>query len=87
VLRSHLSVPPCPPRTGATGSPAGLVHAVFVATGTQRMDVVTDSADAFLRTLPHRAMSGYRVASTTPAERCRAPAPVDRIVLSPDARR
>jgi ribosomal protein S18 acetylase RimI-like enzyme len=66
VLRSHLSVLAVSAAHRRRGLGRRLVRAVFTATGTQCMDVVTDSAGDFLRTLPHRAMSGYRVSPTTP---------------------
>ncbi|HEY2705381.1 MAG TPA: GNAT family N-acetyltransferase [Candidatus Dormibacteraeota bacterium] len=61
LLQSHLSVLAVAPAHRRRGVARRLVQTVFAATGTLRMDVVTDSADAFVRTLPHQAMSGYRV--------------------------
>ncbi|MEA2617522.1 MAG: hypothetical protein QOE72_3305 [Chloroflexota bacterium] len=66
VLRSHLSVLAVCPAHRRRGVGRRLVHAVFTATGTQCMDVVTDSAGDFVRTLPHRAMPGYRISPATP---------------------
>ena len=38
-----------------------LVEAVFAASGTQRMDLVTDDAEAFYRSFAHREKPGFRV--------------------------
>ncbi|WP_076260244.1 GNAT family N-acetyltransferase [Intrasporangium flavum] len=38
-----------------------LVEAVFAASGTQRMDLVTDDAEAFYRSFAHREKPGFRI--------------------------
>ena len=38
-----------------------LVVATFQATGTLRMDLITDSADGLFAAFEHRRMSGFRI--------------------------
>nr|WP_281385954.1 GNAT family N-acetyltransferase [Nocardioides luti] len=38
-----------------------LVEDAFAATGTQRMDLVTDDAEAFYASFPHRTKPGFRI--------------------------
>ena len=35
--------------------------ATFQATGTKRMDLITDDADEFYTSFEHRRMSGFRI--------------------------
>jgi ribosomal protein S18 acetylase RimI-like enzyme len=38
-----------------------LVEEVFAATGAQRMDLVTDDAEAFYASFAHRTKTGFRI--------------------------
>lgn len=38
-----------------------LVEAAFAATGTERMDLLTDDAEEFYRSFPHKTKPGYRI--------------------------
>lgn len=49
------------PRHRRKGLARGLVQAAFEATGTYRMDLVTDDAEAFYESFPHRTKSGFRI--------------------------
>jgi len=43
------------------GLASRLVEATFAATGTQRMDLLTDDAEAFYRSFEHKEKPGYRI--------------------------
>jgi hypothetical protein len=45
----------------AAGIARLLVMATFQATGTLRMDLITDSARGFYEGFEHKQMSGYRI--------------------------
>ena len=61
VLQSHLSFVAVHPAHRRRGIARLLVVASFQATGTKRMDLITDSADAFYTSFEHRRMSGFRI--------------------------
>ena len=43
------------------GLARALVKSAFAATGTERMDLLTDDAEAFYRTFPHKTKAGFRI--------------------------
>jgi ribosomal protein S18 acetylase RimI-like enzyme len=61
VLQSHLSFVAVHPDHRRRGIARLLVTATFQATGTKRMDLITDSAQAFYERFEHKTMSGYRI--------------------------
>ncbi|MGN6130851.1 MAG: GNAT family N-acetyltransferase [Nocardioidaceae bacterium] len=61
VLQSHLSFLAVHPDHRRRGIARLLAVATFQATGTVRMDLITDDADAFYETFTHKRMSGYRL--------------------------
>ena len=61
VLQSHLSFVAVHPEHRRRGIARLLVVATFQATGTKRMDLITDSAPEFYATFENRRMSGYRL--------------------------
>lgn len=61
VLQSHLSFLAVHPQQRRRGIARLLVVATFQASGTLRMDLVTDLAEPFYEQFEHRAMSGYRI--------------------------
>ena len=61
VLQSHLSFLAVHPEHRRRGIARLLTVAVFQATGTKRMDLVTDSADQLYLTFPHKRLQGFRI--------------------------
>jgi ribosomal protein S18 acetylase RimI-like enzyme len=61
VLQSHLSFLAVHPEHRRHGIAKLLTVAVFQATGTLRMDLVTDSAEEFYELFEHKQMTGYRI--------------------------
>ena len=62
VLQSHLSFLAVHPDHRRRGIGRLLVMATFQATGTKRMDLITDpDAAGFYETFAHRGMRGYRL--------------------------
>jgi ribosomal protein S18 acetylase RimI-like enzyme len=61
VLQSHLSFLAVHPDHRRRGIARLLTVATFQATGTARMDLVTEDAEAFYETFAHRRMTGYRL--------------------------
>ena len=61
VLQSHLSFLAVHPEHRRRGIARLLTVAVFQATGTKRMDLVTDSADDLYVTFPHKRLRGFRI--------------------------
>lgn len=61
VLQSHLGFLAVHPDVRRRGIGRLLVVATYQATGTLRMDLITDSADAFYAGFAHRRMSGFRL--------------------------
>jgi ribosomal protein S18 acetylase RimI-like enzyme len=61
VLQSHLSFVAVHPEHRRRGIARLLVMATFQATGTKRMDLITDSAQEFYEAFEHKQMSGYRI--------------------------
>ena len=61
VLQSHLSFLAVHPDHRRRGIARLLAVATFQATATKRMDLVTDDADAFYESFPHRRLHGYRL--------------------------
>jgi ribosomal protein S18 acetylase RimI-like enzyme len=61
VLQSHLSFVAVHPDHRRRGIARLLVTATFQATGTKRMDLITDSAQSFYERFGHKTMSGYRI--------------------------
>jgi ribosomal protein S18 acetylase RimI-like enzyme len=61
VLQSHLGFVAVHPDHRGRGIARLLVTATFQATGTKRMDLITDSADGFYASFTHKRMSGYRI--------------------------
>ncbi len=61
VLQSHLSFLAVHPDHRRRGIARLLTVATFQATGTKRMDLVTDSAENLFGSFEHRSMSGFRI--------------------------
>jgi ribosomal protein S18 acetylase RimI-like enzyme len=61
VLQSHLSFLAVHPDHRHRGIARLLTTATFQSTHTLRMDLITDSADEFYTSFPHRKMSGFRI--------------------------
>ena len=61
VLQSHLSFVAVHPDHRRRGIARLLTVATFQATGTLRMDLITDDAEAFYETFPHTRMHGFRL--------------------------
>lgn len=62
VLQSHLGFVAVHPEDRRRGIARLLVVATFQATGTLRMDLITDpAAEGFYEGFAHKAMSGYRI--------------------------
>jgi len=61
VLQSHLSFLAVHPAHRRRGIARLLTVATFQATGTKRMDLITDDAEEFYEKFEHKAMAGYRI--------------------------
>jgi ribosomal protein S18 acetylase RimI-like enzyme len=61
VLQSHLSFVAVHPDHRRRGIGRLLVVATFQATRTKRMDLITDTAQAFYAAFPHKKMAGFRI--------------------------
>ena len=61
VLQSHLSFVAVHPDQRRLGIARLLTVATFQATGTIRMDLITDSAPEFYEAFEHRRMHGFRI--------------------------
>jgi ribosomal protein S18 acetylase RimI-like enzyme len=61
ALQSHLSFVAVHPAHRRRGIARLLVVATFQATHTVRMDLITDSAEAFYESFAHRRMHGFRL--------------------------
>lgn len=61
VLLSHLGFVAVHPGYRRRGIARLLVVATFQATGTKRMDLITDAAQHFYTAFEHKRMSGFRI--------------------------
>jgi ribosomal protein S18 acetylase RimI-like enzyme len=61
VLQSHLSFLAVHPDHRRRGIARLLTVATFQATGTKRMDLITDDAEGFYDTFEHKQMLGFRI--------------------------
>ena len=61
VLQSHLGFVAVHPDHRRRGIGRLLVVATFQATRTKRMDLITDTAQAFYATFVHKKMAGFRI--------------------------
>jgi ribosomal protein S18 acetylase RimI-like enzyme len=61
VLQSHLSFLAVHPQHRRRGIARLLTVATFQSTGSKRMDLITDSAEAFYESFEHTVMAGYRI--------------------------
>jgi ribosomal protein S18 acetylase RimI-like enzyme len=61
VLQSHLSFVAVHPEHRRRGIARLLVTATFQATGTKRMDLITDGAQEFYADFEHKRMAGFRI--------------------------
>ncbi len=61
VLQSHLGFVAVHPDHRLRGIARLLVVATFQATGTKRMDLITDSAPEFYQSFTHKQMYGFRI--------------------------
>ena len=61
ILQSHLSFLAVHPDHRRRGIGRLLTVATFQATGTKRMDLITDQAQAFYETFEHKEMLGFRL--------------------------
>jgi ribosomal protein S18 acetylase RimI-like enzyme len=60
-LQSHLSFLAVHPDHRRRGVARLLTVATFQATGTKRMDLITDDAQAFYEAFEHKRMMGFRI--------------------------
>jgi ribosomal protein S18 acetylase RimI-like enzyme len=60
-LQSHMSFLAVHPDHRRRGIARLLTVATFQATGTKRMDLITDDADKLYEGFEHKRMSGYRI--------------------------
>jgi ribosomal protein S18 acetylase RimI-like enzyme len=61
VLQSHLSFLAVHPDHRRRGIARLLTVATFQATGTKRMDLITDTAEELYVTFPHKRLRGFRI--------------------------
>ncbi len=61
AIQAHLSLLVVASTRRREGIARGLVDVAFEHLGVRRMDLITDSAQEFYRSLPHRAMQGFRI--------------------------
>ncbi|HEX6248256.1 MAG TPA: GNAT family N-acetyltransferase [Nocardioidaceae bacterium] len=61
VLQSHLSFLAVHPEHRRRGIARLLTVATFQATGTKRMDLISDDAQGFYETFEHKQMLGFRI--------------------------
>jgi ribosomal protein S18 acetylase RimI-like enzyme len=61
VLQSHLAFIAVDPAHRHRGIARLLTVATFQATGTKRMDLITDSAPEFYESFEHKKMHGFRI--------------------------
>lgn len=61
ILQSHLSFLAVHPEYRRRGIARLLTVAVFQATETKRMDLVTDSAEGLYESFEHKRMTGFRI--------------------------
>lgn len=61
VVQGYLAQLAVLPAHRRQGIATRLVEAAFTASGVQRLDLVTDDADAFYDRFPHRRKQGYRL--------------------------
>ncbi|MEP9384972.1 GNAT family N-acetyltransferase [Nocardioides sp. KR10-350] len=61
ALQSYLAQLAVTPAYRRRGIARRLVEAIYDATGTQRMDLLTDDAQAFYEAMPHQTKPGYRI--------------------------
>ena len=61
VMQSFLSQLAVAPAWRRRGVARRLVDEVFVASGTSRMDLLTDDAHGFYRSFVHQEKSGFRI--------------------------
>ena len=61
MLQSHLGFVAVHPDHRRRGIGRLLVVATFQATRTKRMDLITDTAQAFYATFAHKRMAGFRI--------------------------
>jgi ribosomal protein S18 acetylase RimI-like enzyme len=61
VLQSHLSFLAVHPDHRRRGIARLLTVATFQATGTKRMDLITDDAEGFYENFEHKQMLGFRI--------------------------
>ena len=61
VLQSHLGFVAVHPDHRRRGIARLLVVATFQDTATKRMDLITDSAQAFYESFQHKRMAGFRI--------------------------
>ncbi|HET6627084.1 MAG TPA: GNAT family N-acetyltransferase [Nocardioidaceae bacterium] len=61
VLQSHLGFVAVHPDHRLRGIARLLTVATFQATGTKRMDLITDSAPEFYEAFEHKPMHGFRI--------------------------
>jgi len=60
-IQAHLSLLLVAPSHRRMGLGRRLLGEGFMRAGGQRIDLVTDSADAFYSSLPHKRFNGYRL--------------------------
>jgi ribosomal protein S18 acetylase RimI-like enzyme len=61
AIQAHLSLLVVTPRRRREGIARGLLALAFEHVGARRMDLVTDSAQDFYRSMPHKEKPGYRI--------------------------
>ena len=60
-IQAHLSLILVAPSHRRMGLGRRLLEDGFVRAGGQRIDLVTDSSDAFYESFPHKRLGGYRI--------------------------
>ena len=61
AIQAHLSLLVVTPNRRREGIARGLLALVFDYVGARRMDLITDSAEDFYRSMPHKVKPGFRI--------------------------
>ena len=61
AIQAHLSLLVVTPSRRREGIARGLLAFAFDRVGARRMDLITDSAEDFYRSMPHKVKPGFRI--------------------------